>query len=323
MNRKIILDAEVFTNIIKEINPTAAIYATIIGHRNGSTGECYITQANLAKECKTTDKTIERNLKKLREKGFLDWKKGSSFSSKANSYIFPCESFDSEGQGIKIEAKKLNNKNKEEKIKENVSKVKEEVTATINNENKAIKIGNKPTVAQFNKLNKERTAISKGSMVDEVSSENNDCSKITKNKIKRLENECIKLAKEYTDLGNEHRELFPDGFDGMKYNLKKVVAEHIEAGRIDTAFEIVNRNKEQTQDMINGIKAKIRFNELADKVTIEEAKKVYEMCKDELSSHNIFEKWIEKGFAKSIVKNIKRQLEEKGQEFDLEAMLVA
>lgn len=136
--RMVIANAELIEKIGREINPSAAfIYAVILGHRNGKTGECYITQANVAEKTGMTERTIIRNLNALKEAGYLDWVKGSNFSSKANSYIFPEEK--SSAEVSTIEKSKMTKKNKIEAIKKNVN-VKEE------------KIGSRPSINPKEKL---------------------------------------------------------------------------------------------------------------------------------------------------------------------------
>ncbi|WP_027098288.1 helix-turn-helix domain-containing protein [Clostridium paraputrificum] len=136
--RMVIANAETIENIGKEINPSAAfLYVIILGHRNGKTGECFVTQANLAEKTGFGERTVRDNLRKLKEAGYLDWVKGSNFSSKANSYIFPKENTSKEV--ATIEKAKLTKKNKVEAIKKNI-------------DNKEIKIGARPNVNPMEKM---------------------------------------------------------------------------------------------------------------------------------------------------------------------------
>lgn len=324
MNRKIILDAEVFTRIIKEINPAAAaIYATIIGHRNGKTGECYVTQYTLAEECNTTERTIIRNLNKLKDQGFLDWKKGSSFSSKANSYIFPQESFDMEGKGINIEAKKLKDKNKEEKIKNNVKKIKEEAVITLERP----KLGPPPTIAQLKQFTMKRKAAI-------VKNESKEKAKESSNYINTLIKECNRLVKEYNDLAKNNMDLFENGFSSLVFSSEDDIKKLIKMDDIDRAVSIASYQRDNFSSFLEGLKEKINkkkekveFEKKIENITLEEAMKVYSLVKEEVSDflvkkiEHTWEK--EEKHAKEIVKCIKLSLEAKGKVFNLEEMLIA
>lgn len=135
--RMVIANAETIEKIGKEINPSAVfLYTVIIGHRNGKTGECFVTQSTLAEKTGMGERTIRDNLKKLKKAGFLDWVKGSNFSSKANSYIFPKENTSKEV--AEVEKAKMTKKNKVEAIKKNV--------------NKEVKIGERPSINPKEKL---------------------------------------------------------------------------------------------------------------------------------------------------------------------------
>lgn len=302
MERKIILDANVFTRIAKEINPTAAtVYATIIGHRNGRTGECYITQETLANELGMSDRTVRRNLNELKTNGFLDWKQGSSFSSKANSYIFPLESFDLDGKGAKIEEKKLKSKNKEEQIKERVKakieaeEVKEEVPAAV----KEARIEKK----------KEKAAERKVS-----------------NDVNSLIKECVKISEEYNELAKANLELFKHGFSQMQFNLEADVKKLVKEEKIEAAMSILTHDRDQKKELLQALKNNIKFEKLSNEITIEEAVKVFNLVRHELSDSmaNFIEtKIIPRGNARSIVGNCKTILENKGMTFDLQALLAA
>lgn len=301
MKRKIILDAEVFTRVIKEINPTAAaIYATIMGHRNGKTGVCYVTQATLAEECNTTERTIIRNLNELKIAGFLDWKKGSNFSSKANSYIFPLESFDLEGKGAKIEEKKLKDKNKEEKIKERVKKkFEEDEVVEVPAEVKEVRIEKKKAKAEERKVS---------------------------NDINLLIRELNKLIAEYNELAKDNMDLFKNGFIPLQFNIESNIKKLIKEEKIEVAISILNNEKEKITCMLESLKKDVNFEKLSNKITLEEAIRVFNLVKGELSESMIKsmeERIIPRGNARSIVSNCKVVLENKGISFDLQALLSA
>lgn len=87
--RKIIASAHVFSEIFHLVGGNAAsVYIALIGHRNGNTGACYISQEKLAEELRVSRKTIAKHLSKLKEKKVIDWIQGDERSSKANQYIF-------------------------------------------------------------------------------------------------------------------------------------------------------------------------------------------------------------------------------------------
>lgn len=307
MERKIIMDANILGEISKAINPTAAtVYAIIIGHRNGKTGECYATQATLAEELGLADKTIRRNLEQLKEKGFIDWKKGSSFSSKANSYIFPKETFDAAGIGEKIEQKKLKAKNKDEKIKDRVQTKK--------------LIGPRPTKEQLEAF---AAARSKEKRIENNKSKSLE--RKEKNEVNALIKECHALAKKYTDLGNENRNLFPDGFFGANFNQENDVKALIKQEKRYQAMCILNNFKTSMEGRINSIEKEIKFEETVNKITMDEAMKVFDMTKEDLSDYlvNIIVNNLRPVTPRSIIMNIKTCLELKGKTLDLEGILAA
>lgn len=127
MERMIIVSARVFEEIIDTVGGNPALtYMALIGHRNGRTGECFITHEHLAEELKVTRKTVISNLNRLKKYGFIDWIQGGSFSSKANQYIFLKEYASDEDQHKK-EMKKAGNKKVQERAKAKRAREKEDV----------------------------------------------------------------------------------------------------------------------------------------------------------------------------------------------------
>ena len=69
------------------------VYFVLYSHRNAKTGACYPSLKLLAEETGKCSRTVQRELDKLREAGFIDWTSGGynaqAQANHANSYIFP------------------------------------------------------------------------------------------------------------------------------------------------------------------------------------------------------------------------------------------
>ena len=69
------------------------VYFVLYSHRNAKTGACYPSLKLLSEETGKSSRTIQRELDKLREAGFIDWTSGGynaqAQANHANSYIFP------------------------------------------------------------------------------------------------------------------------------------------------------------------------------------------------------------------------------------------
>lgn len=91
MNNLTLVNMDIVKMIGTGINPTASLlYMTILSHRNNITGECCVTQEELAEELMMSDRTIRRNLNELKKYGFLDWEQ----KEKINHYSFPYDSIE-------------------------------------------------------------------------------------------------------------------------------------------------------------------------------------------------------------------------------------
>lgn len=319
-DRKIIASANVASEIANKLNASAAfVYLMIIGHRNWKTGECYLTQATLAEEVGMNDRTIRRHLTALKEAGFIEWKQGSSFSSKANSYIFLKEIFDVEGKGEAIEAKKLKAKNKEQKIKENASK-KNECKVIQMPLSKKVPVSSNhskiPSVPPKYKPQAKEETVGVKKEKDKTSTE-----------IKTLLNEYKSLLERYNEMIETKENHWTDTYSDAVKNL-------IEKGNIENALNILNYAIKELKDCIKFKEKKAEkerkekeFNERISIITLEEALKVYNTLKQELTQNfvrMVEERWLisnNPDLAKGLVINVKKAVEMKGLEFDLNKIL--
>ena len=326
MCRKVITSANVLSEILDKLNPTAmAVYAMVIGHRNGKTGECYVTQATIAEETKMSLRTVKRSLSDLREAGFLDWKQGSSFSSKANSYIFPMETFDAEGIGQAIEVKKMKAKNKEEKIKKNMNKkveapAQKPVRSIPKGAPKAPANGPKPIMPNVNSMKKPPMApptIKK----QEIQNIKPQASKDIK-----------KLLAEYHNILDEHNSLV-DASLIIPPTYADAVEHHSKIGNEEMALNLINYGIEEAKRYLERAKAeakakaekvedkaKVNFEKMLESITAEEAKRIYESWKDELDAitkSRVLD-LMDVYAIKDAVRLMKESIEKKGKTFNIE-----
>lgn len=305
-DRKIIASAEVVSEIVKILNASAAIiYLMLLGHRNGRTGECYVTQNTIAEETNLSDRSVRTSLNKLKEAGFLEWKQGSSFSSKANSYIFLKERFDAEGKGEAIEAKKLRAKNKEQKIIENSKK---------KNECKIIQMPVPNSTAAKIALNKMSPAPPQPKI------ETKEKSAPVKKEKDKMPAEIKTLLNEYKSLLNKRNENIESKDKYMKDTCSDAVKHYIEKGDIKTALLIIEPEVQRLKNEFY-----IKENGL-ERLRHKDAEKVCKAFKEEFTSdfNRRIENYIFLDYsAASIVIEVKNYIEKKGLEFDLNKILAS
>lgn len=309
MDRKIIVSAQTASEVMKTTNGSAyMVYSTLLGHRNGRTGECYATQATIADETGLSDRSVRTALKLLKEGGFLDWKQGSSFSSKANSYIFPREIFDAEGKGEAIEEKKLKKKNKEQKI----------VQAKNQLENKLIPM---ITPRFINKIKVDLSKVPPAPLTlrNEV-----------KDKTINRSNNIKLLIKDYINLVNEYNEMAEDGSQVITASYVDAIKHHADKNE-EMALYLAKHAIEETKQMIIGKKSRLEkeakhkeFKNRIENITLNEAIEVYNSWKGELTNtltNTIENVWLVKQrenekLPKTLVTIIKDNIEAKGLEFE-------
>lgn len=310
-DRKIIASAEVVSEILGRLNASAAIiYLMVLGHRNGRTGECYVTQTTIAEETSLSDRSVRTALNKLKEAGYLDWKQGSSFSSKANSYIFLKEVFDSEGKGAALEAKKLKSKNKEQKIVENAKK---------KNECKIVQmaVAKVPSGPTPKPSFLDSKIVNMNKIAPATQTVNPAAAK--KEKVK-MPAEVKSLSNEYKNLLNKRNEMIKNKENHWKDTYSGVVKNYIEKGDTKMASYVLKEGIRELQKNFyiqeNGL------NKLKDR----DADKVYTTFEQEFT--NDFKSRISaykmmNYSSASIVAEIKFFIEDKGLEFNLNKILSA
>lgn len=83
---------KVLREIIKECGASeAATYLIILSHRNTNDDKCFPSIRTLENELNVSERSINRRLEKLKNKGFIEVETGKEGQS--NRYYFPKESF--------------------------------------------------------------------------------------------------------------------------------------------------------------------------------------------------------------------------------------
>lgn len=136
-----------------------AIYFTLLKHWNHKTGVCDASIPTLAKECNLSESTVKRNIKSLKEKGFIGIvhkkSRNNNFSINYYYFMYPKNMITDEEINA-IEEDNDSDKTASEEVKEEVKEEVEEVPEEVEEAKEEDKIYNnvKKMVGELNKFQK-------------------------------------------------------------------------------------------------------------------------------------------------------------------------